>query len=147
MDEFADLISLGRQGFHCSQILILKGLENMGKNNPELVRAMDALGGGVGFSGELCGALTGGACLLGLYAGKSEADQPEDPQLDFMVQDLVRWFQAEYGQQFGGIRCVELLEGNNQNKVTRCPVMITGVYRKVVELLIEHGYDLSGEEG
>ncbi len=146
MDESPELIELARQGYHCSQILVLKGLQHMGRTSPELVRAMDALGGGVGFSGELCGALTGGACLLGLYAGKSEADQPEDPQLDLMIQDLVKWFQAEYGEQFGGIRCAELLSGNSRNKATRCPMMISGVYQKVKELLIENGYDLSGAQ-
>lgn len=146
MDEFAELLPYSRQGFHCSQILILKGLENLGKANPELVRAMDALGGGVGFTGELCGALTGGACLLGLYAGRGEAEQPEDPTLDNMVQELVGWFKQEYGEQYGGIRCVELIGGDNQNKKLRCPGIIAGVYQKVKEILVEKGYDLSGED-
>ena len=141
MNEAEDLLVLAQQGYHCSQVLVMKGLEQMGRTSPELVRAMDALGGGVGFSGELCGALTGGACLLGLFAGRSEPDQPTDPQLDSMVQELVRWFKTEYGEVFGGIRCVELLAGDNRNKMTRCPMLITGVYQKVSELLIEHGYD------
>ena len=70
MDDLDQLMNLRKQGFFCSQILILQGLEMMGKSNPDLVRAMHGLAGGLGFSGELCGALTGGASLLGCTQAK-----------------------------------------------------------------------------
>jgi C_GCAxxG_C_C family probable redox protein len=146
MDEFEQLMVLRKQGFYCSQILMLQGLEQLGKSNPDLIRAMHGLAGGLGFSGELCGALTGGASLLGLYAGKGEAGQPEDPRLDFMIMDLVKWFKAEYSAQFGGIRCEEILAGNSQNQSIRCPILVAGVLQKVKDLLVENGYDLSGLE-
>jgi C_GCAxxG_C_C family probable redox protein len=146
MDGLDQIIALRKQGFYCSQMILLLGLEQLGKSNPDLVRAMHGLAGGLGFSGELCGALTGGASLLGLYAGKGTPEQLEDPRLDFMIVDLVKWFKAEYGEQFGGIRCDEILAGNSQNQVIRCPLLVTGVLQKVNELLIENGYDLSGTE-
>ena len=146
MDDNNELVILRKQGFYCSQILVLQGMEMMGKSNPDLIRAMHGLAGGLGFSGELCGALTGGASLLGLYAGKGTAEQPEDPRLDFMIQDLVKWFKAEYTEQFGGIRCEEILAGNSQNQSTRCPILVNGVLQKVKDLLVENGYDLSGLE-
>ena len=144
MDDMDQLVVLRKQGFYCSQILMLQGLEMLGKCNPDLIRAMHGLAGGLGFSGELCGALTGGASLLGLYACKGEAEQPEDPRLDFMVMDLVKWFKAEFAEQFGGVRCEEILAGNSQNQTTRCPILVTGVLQKVKELLVENGYELSG---
>ena len=146
MDDLEQLRLLRGQGFYCSQILMLQGLEQMGKSNPDLIRAMHGLAGGLGFSGELCGALSGGASLLGLYAGKGEAEQPEDPRLDFMITDLVKWFKAEYSERLGGIRCAEILAGNNQNQATICPILVSGVLQKVKELLVENGYDLSGLE-
>jgi C_GCAxxG_C_C family probable redox protein len=142
--DLDELIVFRKQGFYCSQIILLKGLEQMGKANPDLVRAMQGLAGGLGFSGELCGALTGGASLIGLYAGKGIPEQEEDPRLLFMTEDLVKWFKVEYGEQFGGIRCDEILDGNNQNQITRCPLMVMGVLQKVNELLMENGFDLSG---
>jgi len=146
MDDLDQLMILRKQGFYCSQILILQGLELMGKSNPDLVRAMHGLAGGLGFSGELCGALTGGASLLGLYAGKGTPEQEEDPRLIFMVEDLVKWFKAEYSGQYGGIRCEEILAGNSQNQALRCPAMVIGVLQKTKELLVENGFDLSGLE-
>ena len=144
MNELDQLMTLRQQGFYCSQILILQGLDMMGKSNPDLVRAMHGLAGGLGFSGELCGALAGGASLVALYAGKGTPEEQEDPRLLFIIQDLVKWFKTEYAEQFGGIRCEEILAGNNQNQATRCPILVAGVLQKVKELLVENGYDLSG---
>jgi C_GCAxxG_C_C family probable redox protein len=146
MDDLDQLMQLRQQGFYCSQILILQGLEMSGKSNPDLVRAMQGLAGGLGFCGELCGALTGGAALIGLYAGKGTPEQEEDPRLLFMTEDLVKWFKAEYGEQFGGIRCEEILARDGQNQARRCPILVMGVLQKVKELLVENGFDLSGVE-
>jgi len=145
-NEREQLMKLRQQGFYCSQIILLQGQEMTGKSNPDLIRAMHGLAGGLGFSGELCGALTGGASLLGLYAGKGLPDEAEDPRLDFMIQDLVKWFKAEYTEQYGGIRCEQILAGDSQNKAVRCPVMVISVLQKVKDLLVENGYDLSGLE-
>lgn len=146
MDELDQLMVYRQQGFYCSQILILQGLEMQGKSNPDLARAMHGLAGGLGFAGELCGALTGGASLIGLYAGKGIPEQGEDPRLFFMTEELVKWFKEEYGGQFGGIRCEEILDGVSTNQAIRCPMLVMGVLQKVKELLVENGFDLIGPE-
>ena len=92
------MIQLSQQGFHCSQILLIMGLEAQGKNNVDLVKSMAGLAGGLGFSGDVCGTLTGGACLLGLYAGKGDPREEEDERLNLMIGELVEWFANEYGR-------------------------------------------------
>jgi hypothetical protein len=91
--------ALKRQGFFCSQILMTPALELQGQDNPDLIRAMPGLSGGLGFTGEVCGVLTGGACVLGLYAGKGRPEDEDDRRLNFMIEDLVKWFKAGYGQE------------------------------------------------
>lgn len=145
MSDFDGLMEYRKQGFYCSQIIVLEGLSMLGKTDPDLVRSMHGLAGGLGFTGELCGALTGGAALLGLYAGKGTPEEPDDPRLLFMIEDLVKWFKQEYGEAYGGIRCEEILAGNSQNQNARCPLMVSGVLQKAKELLIENGYELSGD--
>ena len=135
---------LKAQGFYCSQILVLMGMDLQGKDNSDLVRAMQALAGGIGFSGHLCGALTGGACLLGLYAGKGSPDQEEDERLNLMLQDLMNWFEQEIGNQYTGIDCDLILEGNRANIPQRCPIIVQSVYQKTKELLVAYGFELSG---
>jgi hypothetical protein len=146
MDDLDRMRELKQQGFFCSQILMIMGMELQGKENPDLVRAMNGLAGGLGFTGETCGALTGGACLLGLYAGKGAPIDEEDLRLNFMIEDLVKWFKAGYGQEYGGIRCAEILGGNMQFQATRCPKMVAGTLQKVKELLVENGFDLAGSD-
>lgn len=119
------------------------GLDNQGKSNPDLVRSVTGLAGGLGFSGDTCGALTGGACLLGLYAGRGTAGEEEDPRLNLMIVELVEWFTGQFGEVFGGIRCEAILGDDPRNKTARCPSLVLGVYEKVKALLIENRFDLA----
>lgn len=146
MDEYEKLAALRKQGFFCSQILMLLGLELQGKTNPDLVRSMHGLAGGIGFNGETCGVLTGSACLMGLYAGNGLPEEDEDPRLMFMIQDLFKWFNQNIGEQYGSIRCEEILQGDRRNMAVRCPDMILSAYQKCKDLLVENGFDLSGIE-
>jgi len=148
MDDLtlARMRELKQQGFFCSQILMTLGMELQGKDNPDLIRAMNGLAGGLGFSGETCGALTGGACLLGLYAGKGQPAEDENLQLNAMIIELVRWFKTGYGQEYGSIRCEDILSGSSQAIATRCPMMVAGTFQKVKELLVENGFDLAGSD-
>jgi C_GCAxxG_C_C family probable redox protein len=142
--EMIRMMHLAQQGFHCSQILLLMGLEAQGKSNVDLVRSMSGLAGGLGFSGDVCGALTGGACLLGLYAGRGAPDEEEDPRLNLMIGELVEWFSNEYGQMYGGIHCETILDDDPGSRHTRCPSLVLGTYEKVQGLLAENGFDVSG---
>ena len=145
MDDLTRMQELGQQQFCCSQILIMLGLELQGKSNPDLVRCMHSLCGGL-FTGETCGTPTGGACLLGLYAGRGEPAEELDPRLSPMIATLVAWFKEQYGAQYGGITCNHILENNLKNRVTRCPSLIADTYQKVKEILVENSFDLSGAD-
>lgn len=145
-DDLERMREMKAQGFYCSQILMKLGLELQGKDNPDLVRAVHGLAGGLGFTGELCGALSGGAALLGLYAGKGLPEEDEDPRLDFMIMDLVKWFKQEYLPLYGSLRCEDILNGDAKNQATRCPLIVAATFQQVKELLVAHGFDLAGPE-
>lgn len=142
----SETIILGRKGFFCSQILMLQGLDLQGKDNPDLVRAVQGLAGGIGFTGGNCGALSGGACLLGLYAGKGAEDEHEDMRLMLMIGELNAWFAERFGRQYGGVNCLDILDGGLDNQFVRCPPIIEATLQKCKELLVEHGFDLAGPE-
>jgi C_GCAxxG_C_C family probable redox protein len=144
-DDMDRMREFKSQGFYCSQILLLQGMELQGKSNPDLVRSMQGLAGGLGFTGDICGALTGGTCLLGLYAGKGLAEEDEDPRLLFMIEDLVKWFRDEYGVHYNGIRCEQILNDDPANKTGRCPMIVAGTFQKIKDLLVENGFELSGD--
>lgn len=140
MDEMARLTQLHLQGFHCSQILLQLGLERRGTENPDLIRAMNGLAGGLGFDGKLCGALSGAACLLGLYAGRGQLDEQENYRLNIMIKELVGWFEDTFSKEYGGIDCKTIINDDPWNKTLRCPRLVSESYGKVIELLTEHGF-------
>lgn len=142
-NETVRMVELTMQGFYCSQILLFMGLEAQGKTDPDLIRAMRGLAGGMGFSGEVCGALTGGACLLGLYAGRGTLDEDEHPRLNLMLTELVDWFSVQFGEMYGGIRCSDIMADDPRNRRARCPGLVTGVYDKAKALLVENGFDFA----
>lgn len=146
--ELLRMLELSRQGFNCSQILLILGLEALGKNNPDLVRAMTGLGGGLGFSGKTCGALTGGVCLLGLYAGRGTPEEAEHGRFLLKVEELVQWFETENGRVYGGIDCAQILGDELANKTVtpRCGHIVTSTYSKVKEILRANGIDPAGEQ-
>ena len=145
MSDADRMRELGKQGFYCSQILMKMALDLQGRDDPAAVRAVEGLAGGLGFVGETCGALTGGAAVLGLYAGRAYEEEDDDVNLVFMIEDLVKWFKEGYGAEYGGIACREILSSDPSSSVTRCPLMVAGTYQKVKELLVQRGFDLAGK--
>ncbi len=134
------LLEMAAQGYCCSQMIVLLGLELQGRENPELVRATAGLGHGLGQSGELCGALLGGICLLGLYTGKGGPKEQEHERLQLMVADLVDWFRGTACAECAGIRCADIL-GDAPPDPSRCGGLVMGVYTRVLEILQEQGID------
>ena len=49
MDLYERIMELGSMGYHCSQIIMIMTLETIGEENPQLVKAMGGLGGGIGY--------------------------------------------------------------------------------------------------
>ncbi|GBF35221.1 hypothetical protein DCCM_4344 [Desulfocucumis palustris] len=145
-EDFFRMFQLAQQGFYCSQILLILGLEARGKDNPDLIRAMTGLAGGLGFSGKTCGALSGGACLLGLYAGKGTPEEVEHDRFRLMVDELVKWFEDEIGSQHGGINCEEILGEDFKHRAvnTKCGNIVASTYDKVKEILAENHIALEG---
>ena len=144
-DDFR-VAELALKGYKCSHILVQIGLDALSKENPELLRAMSGLAAGMGV-GLTCGALTGGCCLIGLYAGK-DGDQREDHErLPLMLEEFVDWFQEEYGPRYGGIDCGEIIQGNQQLKGQRCPGLILDAVKKAREILEANGFELDGRSG
>jgi hypothetical protein len=143
-NELTRIAELQEQGFCCSQVLILMGLEAQGKKNADLVRAVQGLCKGIGSAGETCGSLTGAACLVGLYAGRGLLTETADWQLGLMLDELADWFKDEVGQLYGGIRCGEILGGDPANQALRCPSIVVETWQKARDLLVANGYDLTG---
>ncbi|MBT8340145.1 MAG: C_GCAxxG_C_C family protein [Desulfatitalea sp.] len=140
MDELIlRMMRWGRQGYGCSQILLLLGLEMRGEENAGLVRAMAGLAYGCGSGQTTCGALSGACCLLAyLAAGDSDAYRPAE-QLPVLLQELTDWFDERVDAVHGGITC-EAIVGEAGPAASRqtCGTLVAEAYAKVMEILGGH---------
>jgi C_GCAxxG_C_C family probable redox protein len=121
------------------------GLHRQGKTNWDLIRSVEGLKGGLGYSGKLCGALSGGVCLLSLYAGRGPEEEEPNPELDPMILEIVEWFEETIGTQYGGIQCDQITSAcldNEELSLTCIPIVIK-TYDKAEEILKSRGIDMS----
>ena len=142
------MYKLASQGYCCSQILMLMDLEERGIENTELVKSMAGLCVGTGGSGRTCGIVTGGACLIGNYAGKGSLEDHNDPNLSKMILEYMEWFEGENGSMdCGDIVGVDSLKDIRTNMVypVKCGNLMSSSYRKLKEILEKYDY-IGGDE-
>ncbi len=144
-NEVFRMFALYRQGFNCSQILLQLGLEARGAANPDLIRAMNGLGGGLGFSGKTCGALTGGVCLLSLYTGRGSLEEETHDQFHAMIGELVDWFEDTVGREHGSINCLDIIGEDLKTKTInpKCSGIVSATYEKIGEILAANGISMA----
>lgn len=144
MDEVSlRMLQLKQEGFCCTQIMLIMALEAQNRTNRDLIRAAGGLCYGVGMSGEICGALSGGACLLSLYTGKGSGDEQAYERLPLMMEELTEWFRKTLGENYGGIRCDEILAQHPD--MSACGLIVASTYAKAMEILRTH--DLNPNKG
>ena len=130
MDFESRLLRLARQGFECAQILMILALDIEGASNPELIRAMSGLNGGMGRSGGACGVMTGGACVLGYFAGKGEAEEPEHSCAREIVAEYTQWFKSRFCGD-----CRDIIGGDFSKCLVTCAPIMRDGFEKILELL------------
>jgi len=142
-DEIVNrMIQLAENKYNCSQIMMVLALEQEGRENPELVRAMSGLGDGCGFFQETCGIMTGAASILAWHAGKGADDEKESEKLLPMLEDLGDWFQQEIAAKYAGTRCREIVGdrvGTEDGKQI-CGSIIFQTFGKVNEILTSNDF-------
>ena len=137
MDLMEKILELSRQGYFCSQILGTLLLETVGSENPELIRALGGLDGGIGHSGSACGCLTAGCCVISYFTGKGEPEEEENPLHKEALSEYVRWFKEEMLVNYGGTDCADITDNNPARRVEVCPGVIADAYMKCMEILSE----------
>ena len=89
-------------GYNCAQAVALAFLQETGLDERTLERATIALGGGLGRLRETCGAVSGGAVVLGLLF-----PERNKTEIYVLVQELAKRFR----EKNGSYNCGELLSG------------------------------------
>ena len=135
------VMELAGKGYCCSQMMVLLALDEMGREDPDLVRAAGGLCNGLGDCSGPCGVLTGSILSLGLYAAKGMDDEEPDDALPLMLETLRDWF-TERTLEYGGTACGVILDGGcGAPHPERCGGLVSDANAKVREILVENGLD------
>ena len=94
---------------HCSQAVAMVGLEKLGLNEPDTIKALGAFGGGIGGCGKTCGALVGAAAIIGALYSRSSLEEKENPRMWAATRKMVERFE-ELCKQYEGISCQEIAQ-------------------------------------
>lgn len=141
-DTMMRMISLKAKGYPCSQMMMVMALEEQGRENHPLVRAMAGLANGLGLGTGSCGALGAGACILALYAARGDDEEQEMTAFHPMLAELNEWFD-ERTKTHGGSLCQDITEeqAGSPQMATRCGQLIAETYDKVMQILVDNGID------
>jgi hypothetical protein len=146
MDKrYLDVMLLNKKGYCCSQIMAILLLKSLGRNNVELVRALGGLCEGVGYSGEICGVLSGGACLLSLCGGKGSDVEVAYEGLPLILSELTEWFRERVADPYGSAKCDDILAHSPDKRA--CITLLVETYEKVLSLLESHKLAMPGGRG
>jgi len=150
MDDTAfKMFKLFNEGYRCTQIMVKMALDEEEKENEDLLRALNGFCIGIGSAPKICGVLTGGIAILGLYAGKGGSIEYPKQGYSSMVDEYTEWFESE----FGGTECRDLVGvisvtdwNNNQEYRLKCGNILVKSYEKVQEILTNHDYEFGNRE-
>jgi hypothetical protein len=132
---------LAAQGYLCSQIITLLGLDAQDQKNSALLNAVGGLAQGCGEGSCTCGALTGGCCLLAYLIGDAAPASDRQAENQRMISELVHWFWLKYAFRYAGCDCLAIREADAvEPRETRCWIIIEDIYKKIGEILVQNGF-------
>lgn len=134
---YFDILSMKHDGLCCSQILVKLLMRDLGRENPDLVRAVAALCFGGGYSGGVCGVLTGAACALSLCLGDNPDKERPDPRLALLLGELSDWFTVQAERSYGGCRCTDILAASPDKRA--CTLLLIATLEKLQSMLASTG--------
>lgn len=141
---YLDILSLRQKGLCCSQIIVKLTLRDLGRENPDLVRAMAALCFGGGNPDGACGILTGAACALSLYLGNNPDREQQDPLFPLLLGELTDWFAIQAKRDYGGTGCGEILVASPDKRA--CTLLLISTLEKLQSMAATVGVAERGRD-
>ena len=106
MNRIEEAVAYFAAGFSCAQSVCAAYAPLYGMEREMALRAAGAFGGGMGRSGQTCGAVTGAIIVIGLKYGKTRA---EDNATRETCYALAAEFIRRFEERHGALTCPALL--------------------------------------
>jgi len=130
------------QGFNCSQAVLTSNCESFGLDKETALKIAGSFGGGMAYTGEICGAVTGALMLIGLKYGKYRLEDNEAKDKNYeKVQEFVKRFKDE----FGSIRCTDLIKYDLTKEEERQKAREAEAFKKTCSNLVKRSVEIIEE--
>ncbi len=128
---------LFKAGFNCAESILLAFRELLKLDfPPQTVRLATGLGGGLGYAGCMCGALTASALVLGALKGRTTAVESRDA-----AYELTRQFHDLFQEKHGNTCCRALNPHpfDSKEHLRNCLKITGGTAKLLMEFLQQKG--------
>ncbi|KAF5085783.1 putative redox-active protein [anaerobic digester metagenome] len=109
MERQNKAIELFRSGLSCAQAILMAYGPDLDLPESVASRLGSGLGGGIGRSQEVCGAINAAAMMLSMKYGNS---QPDDLESKDRAAERVSQFMKQAAAEFGGVTCMRIVGFN-----------------------------------
>lgn len=126
-----------KNGLNCSESIVHTFNEIL--NNPlneEALKMATGFGGGLGYAGCMCGALTGSVMVLGLFKGRFDPSDAREPAYN-LAHDFHDRFLKEY--EATCCRALNPHEYDSPEHLRRCLKLTGGTAKLLMEFIQEKG--------
>ncbi|MCY2931963.1 MAG: C-GCAxxG-C-C family protein [Planctomycetota bacterium] len=101
-----DAVAMFKEGYNCAQAVFAACSAPYGVPRETAVRVAQAFGGGMGRTGNVCGAVTGALMLIGFHRA---ALDPKDAPAKLDAHRLAQSFLAAFAARHHSLLCRDLL--------------------------------------
>lgn len=97
-----------RQYGGCSQCVLGAIKDTVGGIGDDVFKAGTGLAGGIGLTGNSCGALTGGVMAISSYLGREYANFADPDRVRFKTFELAAKLQGRFAEEYGTSLCRQI---------------------------------------
>ena len=126
--------------FNCCQSVFTAFCEELGLDRESALKIACAFGGGMSHTDETCGAVTGALMVLGLKHGKFKAD---DQAAKEKTSQLTQAFISRFKDEFGSVRCTDLLHLNLSKPEEFAKAKESGVFKTICPVLVKRAAEIA----
>ena len=142
IDHAQEATALFAEGYNCAQAVFSVYAEEYGMDPALAKKIATGFGGGIGRTGNLCGAVAGAILALSLAHGMNQLD---DPDWRGKSYGLDQQFIQKFTIRFGSIQCPALLGYNMAIPDELVAMKKAGVTQKVCPVLIQVAIEILDE--
>ncbi len=135
-DYAAELFS---KGYNCAQSVLASAAAEVGTDENTAMRIASGFAAGLGYRGEMCGAVVGAYLAISLKYGFT---QPEDQDKKDKTYRLIGEFLEEFRKRNGGIHCSELIKYDTSDPEQLKIAREKNVFRELCPKFVQDSSDI-----